>query len=257
MRVPIRWLVLDLLARLLTSYGSVIRLNIPEEAVCFPIDTGSEEEFVGWARGCIIAELQGPQAIDLYWSTCAFLKRAKGSAGSRIEDIDVPIAEITDQQIIAELAKVSRRQGQAPGGVEATTCNETTNQIPIGVEDIDKAMTGTRYIVMLLSILLRKCDVELASDVLDAEGCITLRKKVIGEGAYEFKVRVEHLDSSEAEIGGIEERSRGIGADSQSFVDRALTYLRSIHCQHGMGPVGETRVPAGYCAIFGVKNEDA
>src|SRR6266568_9505443 len=107
-------------------------------------------------------------------------------------------------------------------------------------------MTGTRYIVVLGSILLRKCDVEVASDVLDAEGCITLRKTVIGEGAYEFKIRVEHLDGSEAEIGGKEERSRGIGANSQSLVDRTLPYVRSIHGQDGMAAVGESGVPAGY-----------
>ena len=110
---------------------------------------------------------------------------------------------------------------------------------------------------MLGSIPLRKRDVEVASDVLDAEGCETLWKMVIGEGAYKVKIRVEHLDGSEAEIGGKEERSGGIAADSQSFVDRAFTYVRSIYCQDGMGPVDEIGVPAGYCAIFGVKNEHA
>src|SRR5438067_1999469 len=118
-------------------------------------------------------------------------------------------------------------------------------------------MTGTRYIVVLSCISLRKCDVEVASDVLDTERCITLRKTVIGEGAYEFKIRVEHLDSSEAEIGGKDERSRGIAANSQSFVDRALTYVRSIHGQGGMRSIGESRIPAGYRAIFGIKNEHA
>src|SRR5712691_10369610 len=112
-------------------------------------------------------------------------------------------------------------------------------------------MTGTRYIVVLGCILLRKCDVEVASDVLDTERCITLRKTVIGEGAYEIKIRVELLDPSEAEIGGKDERSRSITADSQSFVDRALTYVRAIHRQDGMSPVGEIGVPTGYCAIFG------
>jgi hypothetical protein len=72
--LPIRWIVLDLPARLLTSHGSVFKLNIPEEAVCFTINTGSEEEFVGCARGCSITELQGPQAIDLYWDASAILK---------------------------------------------------------------------------------------------------------------------------------------------------------------------------------------
>src|SRR5690242_1369007 len=121
--------------------------------------------------------------------------------------------------------------------------------MPIGVEDIDKAMTGTCYIVVLGCILLRECDVEVASDVLNTERCVTLRKTVISEGAYEFKIRVEHLDGSEAEIGGKDERSRGIAADSQSFVDRALTYVRSIHGQDGMSQVAEILVPAGYRAI--------
>jgi hypothetical protein len=64
------------------------------------------------------------------------------------------------------------------------------------------------------------------ASVLDAEGCITLRQTVIGEGAYEVEIRVEHLDGSEAEISGKEERSRGIGANSQSFVDRCAGYIR-------------------------------
>ena len=51
------------------------------------------------------------------------------------------------------------------------------------------------------------------------------------------------------------ERSRGIAANSQPFVDRALPYLRSIYRQDGMAPVGESGIPAGYRAIFGVKNE--
>ncbi len=129
--------------------------------------------------------------------------------------------------------------------------------MPIGVEDIDEAMTRARYIVVLLRILLGKRDIEIASDVLDAEGCITLRQTVIGEGADEMKIRVEHLDGSEAEIGGKEERSRGIGANSQSLVDRTLPYVRSIHGQDGMAAVGESGVPAGYRAIFGIKKEAA
>ena len=49
-------------------------LNLTEETMCFIIDTCSEEEFVGCTRSCSITELQGPQAIDLYWDTSAIFK---------------------------------------------------------------------------------------------------------------------------------------------------------------------------------------
>lgn len=255
--MPFRIFVWGYPGRLFATQSLAFTLNIAEEAVCFTIYTGSEEEFVGWARDCIITELQGPQAIDRDGISILVSELTEKRTRIWIERIDVTIAEVTDQQVIAELAKVSRCQGQTPGRVEATACNEATNQIPTGVEDIDKPITRTRYIVVLGSIPLRKRDVEVASDVLDAERCKTLRKTLIGEGAYEFKIRVEHLDGSEAEIGGKDKRSRGIAANSQSFVDRALTYIRSIHCQDGMRLVGESRVPAGYRAIFGIKNEYA
>src|SRR5215831_3863669 len=91
-------LLFDLLARLLTGHGSVFRLNIPEEAVCFTIDAGSEEEFVGCARGCIIPELQGPQAINRNGSVRLVSELAEKLASSQIIRIDAAVAEIADQQ---------------------------------------------------------------------------------------------------------------------------------------------------------------
>src|SRR6266702_8112042 len=237
---------------LFASQSLVFTLNLAEETMCFTINTSSEEECIGGTCGCSITELQGPQAIDHDGIAFLVSELTAKCTSIWIERIDVTIAEVTDQQVITELAEIIGSHGQAPGRVEFTTRNEATNQMPIVVKDIDKAMAGTRYIVVLGCIPLRKCDVEVSSDVLNTERRITLRKTVIGEGAYEFKIRVEHLDGSEAEIGGKDERSRGIAANSQSFVDRALTYVRSIHGQDGMSQVGEILVPAGYRAIFGI-----
>jgi hypothetical protein len=74
MCVPFRIFVSSCPGRLFASHGLVFTLNLAEEAVCFTINTGSEEEFVGCARSCSITELQGPQAIDLYWDASAIFK---------------------------------------------------------------------------------------------------------------------------------------------------------------------------------------
>src|SRR5258706_9627646 len=118
-------------------------------------------------------------------------------------------------------------------------------------------MAGARYVVMLGCILLREGDVEeVATIALNAERRVTVRNIGIGEGVYELKSRVEHLDFSEAEIGGKEESAVSIAADSKSFVDRACTYSRAIDRENGVIQV-DIRVPAGNRAIFGVKNEQS
>src|SRR5258708_24382360 len=105
-------------------------------------------------------------------------------------------------------------------------------------------MGGGGYVVMLGWILLREGDVEeVATIALNAERRVTVRNIGIGEGVYELKSRVEHLDFSEAEIGGKEESAVGIAADSKSFVDRACTYGRAIHCENGISRK-DTGVPA-------------
>ena len=60
--------------RSLASPSLTFKLNVAEETVGFSINTGGEEKFVGCARGIAITELQGPQAIDLYWDAHAILK---------------------------------------------------------------------------------------------------------------------------------------------------------------------------------------
>src|SRR6266478_4170753 len=106
--------LLDHSGRLLTSHSLIFALNLAEKAVHFITDTGSEEEFIGFARGETIAELQGPQVIDLNCNTPAIFERTEGLARIRIKGIDKAIAEIADQQCIANHAKAGRSYTHAP-----------------------------------------------------------------------------------------------------------------------------------------------
>src|SRR5436305_14250691 len=121
----------------------------------------------------------------------------------------------------------------------------------IGVVNINKAMSRTRHVVMLLGILLCIGDIEVASDVLDTERRVPLRNSRVREGACEahlVKFRVEHIDRTKAEIGRVDERASGV--DSEPFVDRTRAHLRVIERENGLGQV-DIRVSAGYRAIFG------
>src|SRR5215469_670508 len=120
------------------------RYNLPKEAMCFTINTGSEEEFVVSTCIRIVTELQGPQTINRNWSVCLVSELAKKLASIQIIRIDATVAEIADQQGITEQPKIGGGVGQAPGRVEPAVHNETLNQISTGVEDVDKPMGRTR-----------------------------------------------------------------------------------------------------------------
>ena len=104
--------------RLLARRGLAYALNLTEEAMHLIINTSGKEERVGWTSGCAIAKLQSPQTIDHNWISSVTFKLTDTFAGFRVVSIDAPIAEIADQQIIAELAKIRGSERQAPGRVE-------------------------------------------------------------------------------------------------------------------------------------------
>jgi hypothetical protein len=59
---------------------------------------------------------------------------------------------------------------------------EAAKQEARGRKDIDKAETGAVHFVVAGRILAGEGDVELASDVLDVEGRISVRNALIPEG---------------------------------------------------------------------------
>src|SRR6266700_4086479 len=121
-----------------------------EETICLIVDARCEEERVSRTRQGTIAKAQCPQAVDSNW--IAFLVF----------------------ELAAEATETLGGKGQAPGRVECTMRIETLEQVPTGVEDIDKAITWPCLVIMLARFLEGIGDIEIAVNVLDAERSETL-----------------------------------------------------------------------------------
>src|SRR4030095_11815239 len=148
----------------------------------------------------------------------------------RIEGIDATVTKIANQHVSAERAEVGRCQGQPPGGVERPLRREASDQVPIGVEDIDEPITSTSHIIVMDRVLQGKGDIEMIVNGLDAERRKTLggwpryrtvaRQRRVGEGRDQIERGIELLDCAEAEIGGEQEVPGAAAREGQAFVNR-------------------------------------
>src|SRR5262249_1476108 len=102
------------------------------------------------------------------------------------ERIDFPIAEVADEDVAAELTKGEGGPHHTPGGVQHSTRREAPQQMAGGVEDVDKAIAQPRHVIMLVRILQRIRDEEIAVDVLDAEGREPIGNGGIGKVAVDL-----------------------------------------------------------------------
>ena len=144
----------------------------------------------------------------------------------RIVDVDVSVAEIADEQIVAEVAEVGGRLHHAPGGVELALRHEALLQLAIGGVDVDEAEAGALDIVFGVGILLGIADVELAADIGDAERRVAGGESRVGECAGglrgEGKVFIKHIDLAVVEVGGEEEICAAAYALGDALVDGAV-----------------------------------
>src|SRR5438094_262242 len=66
-------------------------------------------------HGADITNAESPQAIDRNRAAVAVEQPAQECPGRFIEGIDFAVAEVPDQQIVGEIAKPGRRDGEPPG----------------------------------------------------------------------------------------------------------------------------------------------
>src|SRR6266700_6724292 len=247
---------------LFASQSLAFTLNIAEETVSFTIDTSGEEERIGWPCGLSIAKDQCPQTINRDDQAFLVFQLTKQSSRVRIKHIDMPIAKVPYQQVITELAKIGGSESQAPGRIQCPTRNEACLKLPVRIEDIDKAATGTRRIIVMRRILQCERNVEVAPDVLDAERRKTLvwqrtrmRQLRVGEGTNQVKVCIELLYFTEAEIGRVDKFMLPALTKSKSFVDGTCPHTRAIYCEDSIGQI-DTRIPTRNGAVFSIKHEE-
>ncbi len=77
--------------------------------------------------------------------------------------------------------KANEARATPHGRIQRSAAGETPQQISIGIEDVDKAVARTSYVVMLCRVLLGVGDEEIAIDVLNAEGRKTGRDVRVSE----------------------------------------------------------------------------
>src|SRR5881398_1059070 len=97
--------------------SAVYVLDRAEEPVLLAIDAGGEEKRVGGAAVAAVAEAQAPQAFNLD-RRAAFALQLAAKSSRRRESVDATIAEVPDQDVVVEVAKAGRREGQPPRRVE-------------------------------------------------------------------------------------------------------------------------------------------
>src|SRR5262244_2993908 len=239
-----------------------------EETVGLIIEPGGEEQGVRVARRKSIPECQAPQAVDRDRIGISGLELTEEPPGKSIEGVDATVAEITDQQGIAERAEIGGSQSQAPGRVKRPLRSEASDQPAIGVEDIHEPIARACYIIVMFRVLQGKGDIEWVINALDAEGSKALgwwswyrtvsRQIRVGEGCDQTKLGIELLDHAEAEIGGEQEAAAAACREGQAFVDRTreppLTYGGAINHEDGMGRV-HVGAKSRNCPIFSCKEE--
>src|SRR5207245_11567824 len=176
-------------------HPSTLEGQLVKEPIRFIIDTCREEQFVVQACTRIVTKAQCPQVVNRNWMVYLVSELTEKLARIQIIRIDATITEIADQQGITEQAKINGGEGQTPGRVEPAVQNEALDQISAGVEDVDKPMGRARHVVVMGRVLQSIGDIEVATNVLDAEGSVTLvwqrasvRQLRVGEGKNQVKI---------------------------------------------------------------------
>src|SRR5262249_15917745 len=159
------------------------------------IRAGREVELVGITAHAAISEHQGPQTLDLDCSPPAVLQLSARRSASEIERVDLAIAEITNQEMVAERAESGRRATHSPGGVGKAGGDGTPpkgwvgrprggnppQENSIGVEYVDIAVARTGHVVLPGPVLLGVGDEKLSVDILNIEGCESRGNSKIGK----------------------------------------------------------------------------
>src|SRR5215470_3878317 len=113
-----------------------------EQPVRLVVRSGGKEQRRLGSRVGIVTEGQSPQAVDLQWPPiravqhAAALVLAVAQRIRRVVSVNAAVAEVADQQVVAELAETSRRYRQSPWGVERPARGDPADQDAVGVERV-------------------------------------------------------------------------------------------------------------------------
>src|ERR1700681_2822382 len=103
-----------------------------ECAVAVIVVAGGEEELIGIAvraRRAALAELNGPDVVDLDGFAGCVAQRTEERAAFRIKGVDASAGSVVgNQERIAHRPKIGRRQRDAPGRMKGAVQRKSRNQ---------------------------------------------------------------------------------------------------------------------------------
>ena len=178
---------------------------------------------------------------------------------AQVERVDPAIAEVADQQVVAEAPEARRRQRDAPRRVQRPTAGEVANQAAVRIEHDDHSQSvpsRARRRRPRVLVLLGVGHEQIAVDVLNAERRemarnirlelalqLALRDRVLVQG-------IEHVDLAVVEVGGVQQVLLAVGGERQPLVDGAFARRHLLR----LGQV-DSRGPGGDHARLGGEDE--
>jgi len=186
-----------------------------------------------------------------------------------VEGVDVAVAEVADQNVIAEVAEAVGRLHNTPGRIERASGGESLHQCAVGGENIDETIAGPVDRVVLGGVLHGVGDIEEIANQLDVERCEAVGDAQIVETAADrrgVKTTVKNINGAAVEVGGVEQvPTLGVGAQGKALINGATGGV--IHSEDGVlartiwtvklpGRI-DTGAPAGDGAILGGEQEQS
>src|SRR5438105_6439773 len=121
---------------------SVSRRDRSEEAVSLVVDAGGEEQGLRVAVRAGVAELERPEPVDRELAVRRDVERAavlEVAVRHLLVCVDLPVAEVADQQVAAEAAERRRCPGETPRCAELPVLSHPAEELPVEVVDVDNA----------------------------------------------------------------------------------------------------------------------
>src|SRR5260370_41559933 len=97
----------------------------------FRARSGGEEQGVDRRIDEAVAKGDAPQAVDRYRLPVGRLELADEPAGGQVIGVDPAVAEVADEQAVAELAKAGGRECHAPGRIERAARRDPPDQMAV------------------------------------------------------------------------------------------------------------------------------
>src|ERR1035437_4060531 len=120
--------------------------------------------------------------------------------------MDRTIAEVADQQAMAERTEVPRRLSNPPGRVKEGAMLQPQQESSRNIEHVNEAKSGAVVLIVGARLPVRECDHDVAAHVLNPERSVIRGQIRIEETTGhrdQMEVSVKHLDPASLEVGGV------------------------------------------------------